>query len=324
MIYCPESKALLFLGSPVVDGMDSMTSKGLFLSDIPIHDATRDKILVEEQSKAQESLKRRMDKLRQSITEANQAVASERKKNVDLLYLIFPPVVAQQLWLGESVEAQSCDDVTVLFSDIVGFTSICATATPMMVINMLNTLYTRFDAFCGEIDVYKIETIGDAYCVASGLHRKSASHAQQAAFMALKMIKTVESVTDHLDRPLKMRIGLHSGSVLAGIVGQKMPRYCLFGNNVSLGNKFESTSEPLKINVSPTTVRLLMTCPGFKLTPRSRDTLPKGFPPDIPGDPCFVEDYKHESVAAEADVSVHIAAAMRAILPDSQADAFDS
>ena len=314
MIHCIESKALLFLGSPVVDGMDSMTSKGLFLSDIPIHDATRDKILVEEQSKAQESLKRRMDKLRQSIQEANQAVALERKKNVDLLYLIFPPSVAQKLWLGEHVEAQSCDEVTVLFSDIVGFTSICSTATPMMVINMLNLLYTQFDQFCGEIDVYKIETIGDAYCVASGLHRASTTHAQQAAFMALKMIRTVETVNDHAGRPLKMRIGLHSGSVLAGIVGQKMPRYCLFGNNVSLGNKFESTSEPLMINVSPTTHKLLSSCPGFAFTARSRDALPKGFPDEIDGVPHFLHDYKHEDCDVHADVSVHIAAAMRQIL----------
>lgn len=127
-----------------------------FSSSFFFSDATRDKILVEEQSRAQESLKRRMDKLRQSIQEANQAVALERKKNVDLLYLIFPPLIAQRLWLGQPVEAQTCDEVTVLFSDIVGFTSICSTATPIMVINMLNELYTRFDQFCGEIDVYKV------------------------------------------------------------------------------------------------------------------------------------------------------------------------
>lgn len=156
MIYCPESEALMFTGSPLVDGLESMTSQGLFLSDIPIHDATRDIILMEEQSKAQEGLKRRMDKLRQSIQTANQAVASERKRNVDLLNLIFPASVARQLWMGQSVEAQHHDDVTMLFSDIVGFTAICSTATPMMVINMLNVLYTEFDLFCGEIDVYKV------------------------------------------------------------------------------------------------------------------------------------------------------------------------
>jgi len=273
-----------------------------------------------------------MDKLRQSIQEANEAVALERKKNVDLLYLIFPPQIAQKLWLGESVEAHHCHDVTVLFSDIVGFTSICSTATPMIIINMLNQLYTMFDQFCGEIDVYKIETIGDAYCVASGLHKSSPTHAQQAAFMAIKMITAVQTVKDHEDRALRMRIGLHSGSVLAGIVGQKMPRYCLFGNNVSLGNKFESTSEPLRINVSPTTYDLLMkwnmsvnykeerTHGYFTFTERSRDCLPKGFPTDIHGTCYFLDDYQHPRVKQEAHIFQHISEALNDILtPESSA-----
>lgn len=112
-------------------------------------------MLVEEQSRAQDGLKRRMDKLKNSIQQGNEAVEIERKKNVDLLNLIFPANVAKQLWLGIPVEAHQYDDVTMLFSDIVGFTAICSTAKPIMVINMLNALYTQFDVFCGEIDVYK-------------------------------------------------------------------------------------------------------------------------------------------------------------------------
>lgn len=158
IIECVESKSLLFLGSPIVKGLQSLTSRGLFLSDIPIHDATRDIILIEEQSRAQESLKRRMDKLKDTIETANQAVEIERKKNVDLLNLIFPANVARQLWLGKPVEARQYDYVTMLFSDIVGFTAICSTASPIAVINMLNELYTQFDVYCGEVDVYKVSS----------------------------------------------------------------------------------------------------------------------------------------------------------------------
>ena len=111
--------------------------------------------MIEEQSRAQESLKRRMDKLKNTIQSANQAVEIERKKNVDLLNLIFPANVAKKLWLGEQVKARYYDHTTMLFSDIVGFTAICSSATPMVVINMLNALYTQFDVFCGEINVYK-------------------------------------------------------------------------------------------------------------------------------------------------------------------------
>ncbi|OTF82378.1 adenylate and guanylate cyclase-like protein [Euroglyphus maynei] len=229
IIECVESKCLLFLGSPIVKGLQSLTSHV---------------ILIEEQSRAQESLKRRMDKLKDTIQKANQAVEIERSKNVDLLNLIFPAQVARRLWLGKSVEARQYDDVTMLFSDIVGFTAICSSATPMAIINMLNDLYTQFDVFCGEIDVYKVnnhlafekfnvsfsffqtETIGDAYCVASGLHRQTSHHAALAAFMALKMMEAVKNFTpkDINVEKFRMRIGLHSGSCLAGIVGVRMPR----------------------------------------------------------------------------------------------------
>lgn len=156
MHYCPESSLMIFIGSPVVEKLEELTGRGLYISDIPIHDATRDVILVGEQTKAQDGLKKRMDKLKTSIEEANHAVEEERQKNVDLLHLIFPPDVAKKLWLGQPVEAETIDDVTMLFSDIVGFTAICGQATPMMVIDMLNRLYTRFDAETVRCDVYKV------------------------------------------------------------------------------------------------------------------------------------------------------------------------
>lgn len=100
MVFCPESNSLLFIGSPFIDGLDGLTCNNLFISDIPLHDATREVILVGEQTKAQDGLRRRMDKLKNSIEEGNAAVAKERKKNVSLLYLIFPAEIAESLWLG--------------------------------------------------------------------------------------------------------------------------------------------------------------------------------------------------------------------------------
>ncbi|KAJ8944005.1 hypothetical protein NQ318_021720 [Aromia moschata] len=300
----------------------------------------------------QDGLRRRMDKLKGSIEEGNRAVDKEREKNVSLLHLIFPPDIARRLWLGEPMEAKTHEDVTMLFSDIVGFTQICSTATPMMVINMLQNLYNQFDTYCGQIDVYKlvvfntdagdintsntliitlvcqtvgrkhqwpaharraplycsisqsqwrpvefhmlVETIGDAYCVAGGLHKETRTHAQQIAWMSLKMIETCSRHQTHEGQPIKsvcvyscagvrawMRIGLHTGSVLAGIVGVKMPRYCMFGHNVGIANKFESGSEPLKINVSPTTYTRLKTAGGFITEERDPIHLPKDFPTDI-------------------------------------------
>ncbi|KAK0064752.1 guanylate cyclase soluble subunit alpha-2, partial [Biomphalaria pfeifferi] len=284
MIFLQETESIMFLGSPSVEKLDELIGKGIYISDIPIHDATRDVILVGEQTKAQskvgggqkfkvggqklevvkssrwvvktslkDGLKKRMELLKKSIETASKAVDVEKQKNVDLLLEIFPPTVAQKLWRGEIVEPTTIDHVTMLFSDIVGFTAICSTATPLQVVDMLNSLYTHFDMYCVDIDVYKIETIGDAYCVAGGLHKASKYHAQQIAWMALKMMSAARNEKSHDGEVIKMRIGIHTGRVLAGVVGRKMPRYCLFGNNVTLANKFESGSEPLRIHISPTT-----------------------------------------------------------------------
>ncbi|XP_068411743.1 guanylate cyclase soluble subunit alpha-2 isoform X1 [Eschrichtius robustus] len=320
MIHVSESNSVLFLGSPCVDKLDELMGRGLHLSDIPIHDATRDVILVGEQAKAQDGLKKRMDKLKATLERTHQALEEEKKKTVDLLYSIFPGDVAQQLWQGQQVQARKFDDVTMLFSDIVGFTAICAQCTPMQVISMLNELYTRFDHQCGFLDIYKVETIGDAYCVAAGLHRKSLCHAKPIALMALKMMELSEEVLTPDGRPIqvsfstvlfsfptsiqqcldrcysrmelgtgRMRIGIHSGSVLAGVVGVRMPRYCLFGNNVTLASKFESGSHPRRINVSPTTYQLLKREESFTFIPRSREELPDNFPKEISGVCYFLE-----------------------------------
>ncbi|XP_037554164.1 guanylate cyclase soluble subunit alpha-1 [Nematolebias whitei] len=289
MIYVSESNAILFLGSPCVDKLEELTGRGLYLSDIPIHNALRDVVLVGEQAKAQDGLKKRLGKAKAALEQAHQALEEEKKKTVDLLFSIFPGTVAQQLWQGETVQAKKFEQVTMLFSDLVGFTAVCAVCTPMQVITMLNELYTRFDHQCGELDIYKVETIGDAYCVAGGLHKESETHAVQIALMALKMMELSDECMTPTGEPIQMRIGLHSGSVLAGVVGVKMPRYCLFGNNVTLANKFESCSQPRKINISPTTHRLLRGRPEFIFVPRSRQELPPNFPEDIPGVCYFLE-----------------------------------
>ncbi|WAQ99038.1 GCYA2-like protein [Mya arenaria] len=301
MIHLPEIDGILFLGTPSVEKLDELIEKGLYISDLPIHDATRDVILVGEQTKAQDGLRRRMEEIKQNIIEATKAVEEEKRKNVELLQMVFPSKVAQKLWRNEKVEPQCIDDVTMLFSDIVGFTSICSSCTPLDVINMLNSLYTNFDNCCGELEVYKVETIGDAYCVAGGLHRPSRYHANQIAWMALKMMGFASMQKSHDGKVIQMRIGIHTGTILAGVVGVTMPRYCLFGNHVTVANKLESGSEPTKININ-----------GFRTTLRSRDHLPQGFPADIDGTCRFLDSYTFPLANKDLEMSQfeHIDAAV--------------
>lgn len=203
-------------------------------------------------------------------------------------------------------------NVTLLYSDIVGFTSICSTAQPIEIIEMLKRLYTDFDNYCGMLDIYKIETIGDAYVAAGGLHKPSDYHAQQVSWMSLLMMNSASNNFTNKGDRIKMRIGIHTGDVLAGIVGIKQPRYCLFGNNCSITNKLESTSEEKRIHVSPVTKRFLEKSEGFELEARDKEFLPENIQSFEGETSWFLNSYRHKSVAKnEKNCMLHIQAAVR-------------
>ena len=159
MIDMPESECILYVGSPVVENLDHLRKQGLYISDIPIHDATRDLILVSEQSKAQGGLKKRLQSLKAKVQETSAELEHEKKKTEDLLEAIFPKEVAKQLIHKKPVDAQTIESVTMLFSDLVGFTAICGKCAPMDVVNMLSILYTKFDTKCTELELYKVISV---------------------------------------------------------------------------------------------------------------------------------------------------------------------
>ncbi|KAF9798038.1 hypothetical protein SFRURICE_012842 [Spodoptera frugiperda] len=169
------------------------------------------------------------------------------------------------------VPAEFFSSVTVYFSDIVGFTAIAAVSTPYQVISFLNSVYKLFDEKIECYDVYKIETIGDSYMVASGLPvRNGNKHATEIASMALELLEATSMcrLPHRPDQTLCMRSGIHMGPCVAGIVGSKMPRYCLFGDTINTASRMESTGEPMKIQISDDVKKALDKTGLFLTAPR--------------------------------------------------------
>ena len=217
-------------------------------------------------------------------------LADVMKKSDDLISQMLPKSIADDLAKGKSNEeiCKSYDNVTMLFSDIVTFTVICSKLKPIQVdidkreliklskisqvVQLLNNMYTLFDFLCDQNAVYKVETIGDAYLIVAGCPNKAANHALKICDMAfdmmdgIKILKVPGSGDD-----IHMRIGIHSGPVVAGVVGLKMPRYCLFGTNVGLTEKFESNSKPDQIHISEKTIEHLSS--QYKLEERHDEGL---------------------------------------------------
>ncbi|RXN23478.1 retinal guanylyl cyclase 2-like protein [Labeo rohita] len=211
------------------------------------------------------------------IRERTEELEVERQKTDALLAQMLPKSVALALKTGKPVKPEHFSDVTLYFSDIVGFTTISALSEPIEVVDLLNDLYTLFDGIIAIHDVYKVETIGDAYMVASGVpNRNGNRHAAEMANMSLDILHCIGTfkMTHMPDVKVKIRIGLHSGPVVAGVVGLKMPRYCLFGDTVNTASRMESTGLPYRIHVNKSTVDVLNSLKlGYKIDVRGRTEL---------------------------------------------------
>ncbi|XP_053691117.1 uncharacterized protein LOC128739646 [Sabethes cyaneus] len=215
-------------------------------------------------------LEKYSNNLEELIRERTEQLDMERKKTEQLLNRMLPSSVADRLKLGLAVEPEEFSEVTIYFSDIVGFTTIAAHCTPVQVVDLLNDLYTCFDATINAYNVYKVETIGDAYMVVGGLPVRTPDHAEQIATMALDLLhQSGNFKVRHLPGvPLQLRIGLHTGPCCAGVVGLTMPRYCLFGDTVNTASRMESTGSSWRIHMSQQTCDLLEQAGGYVIEPR--------------------------------------------------------
>ena len=174
---------------------------------------------------------------------------AERATSRRLLLNVLPSRIADRLAEGETRIADGHDDVAVLFSDFVGFTRISAQLPPAVLVTELDELFRGFDAICEATGVEKIKTVGDAYLAVGGLVDGSSEARAAIAETALQMRSLVETHS-HEHAKWQIRIGIHAGPVIAGVVGASKFAYDVWGDTVNVASRLESTSEPNRIHVS--------------------------------------------------------------------------
>lgn len=200
----------------------------------------------------------------QEREKTHQALVLEQEKSERLLLNILPKPIADRLKDSGETIADGFAEATVLFADIVGFTPLSATLSPAALVAVLNELFSGFDRIAATCGVEKIKTIGDAYMVCAGLPEPAADHAERIAEMALGMREVVERFNRDRGLSLRIRIGVNSGPVVAGVIGLKKFIYDLWGDTVNTASRMESHGQPGEIQVTAATYALLKEKYSFK------------------------------------------------------------
>ncbi|MBM3844944.1 MAG: response regulator [Verrucomicrobia bacterium] len=192
-------------------------------------------------------------RLRDQEREYLRQISIEREKSERLLLNVLPSAIAERLKRGEATIAESFSDVTVLFADLVRFTQLSERTPAPKLVELLNEIFSAFDRLAEKHRLEKIKTIGDSYMIVGGLPVPCSDHAGRVAAMALDMQHAIELFNQSHSTDLALRIGIHSGPVVAGIIGRQKFSYDLWGDTVNVASRMESHGSAGEIQVSEAT-----------------------------------------------------------------------
>lgn len=189
-----------------------------------------------------------------------------KERNESLLLSILPKAVVERINDGAGMVADHIPEATILFADIVNFTPFTAKLSPSEVVGVLNRVFSSFDRLVEQFGAEKIKTIGDGYMVAVGIPEPRDDHAEMAARLALAMLSSLADIRDELGAPIQLRIGLHAGPAVAGVIGERKFAYDIWGTTVNIASRMESHGVPDRVHVTKIIAERLDNV--FKITPR--------------------------------------------------------
>jgi len=263
MNFMADWNVVMFLSSPAIKNLEQLASSGLFICDLSMHDFSRDLLLASSQqsNELKDALDSEVEKTK-AMEESMAKLDVEMKRSDELLSQMMPKSVAQKIKDGASA-VETCEIfemVTIVFNDIPIFGDICAQCDGMQIVAMLNNMFGMFDVLSDKNKVYKVETVKDCFVGVAGAPERTKNHAELIMDMAMDMRDCVQFVKDPrpgTDGHIKIRLGSHSGQVVGGIVGNKCPRYCLFGDAMNTSSRMMSFGQEQNIHVSSTVKGLL-------------------------------------------------------------------
>jgi len=204
------------------------------------------------------------------VRKSKASIQIEKERSENLLLNILPKEVAQELKESGKAAPKKYDNVTILFTDFQDFTKLAASISASQLVVELNDIFGQFDDIMDEFGIEKIETIGDAYLAVSGLPRENSDHALRCVKAAFSMVELLDQRNENSEFTWNMRIGIHSGPVIAGVVGKKKFAYDIFGDSVNTASRIESNGEVGKVNISQATYELLKNQPDLIFESRGK------------------------------------------------------
>ncbi|XP_057364672.1 soluble guanylate cyclase 89Db-like isoform X1 [Daphnia carinata] len=269
--YLSDWDAMIFLCNPLINNLEDMDGMGLTVNDLSLHGHGRDMVMAGWQHNSRlEDLYERAEERSQQLQQTYELHDEWKKRGDKLLYSMIPQSVADSLRSGTD-PVDTCqgtrilcafESITVLFVELANIDEITATS-PMEAVSCMNSVFSCFDNIIDQHSVYKVETVGKVYMVVGGAPETNETHVRDVAMVAISFRDEIEKIVNSCEMSVHIRIGFHTGSAVAGVVGRKMPRYCFFGDTINTAARMQTTSLPGKIHISHNSFCHLQKLEGF-------------------------------------------------------------
>ena len=238
--------------SEIESSLDQQNDKSLTVSDNSVSElfAKSFSLLGQELSEQYSVLDQKVRERTLDLEKKSSEIADALQKNEDLLLNILPKSIADRMTGTQSSIAEHFSDASILFADLVGFTKIASATSPEQLVDLLGSIFSDFDALTDQLNLEKIKTIGDSYMVAGGVPEPSKTHCDRMADMAIHMQNYIDQLPAFNGEKIQLRVGIHIGPVIAGVIGTRKFAYDIWGDTVNIASRMESHSLPGRTQVS--------------------------------------------------------------------------